>query len=714
MTKINWSDIIDETSGADLSYSNFYKEIEDILDYMAPYRKMTQKEIKLEQMPWVTRGILVSMRVRDTLYKSWGTEKDLQYKSKIFTLYKRYRNMIVSLLRRSKGNYYSNFFLQNQSNVKKTWDGIRNLINVSKKKNSSPTKLIYKNEEKVTNVDMAESLNDFFVNIGSSVDAKIPKSQKHFSSFLNSANNKSIFLNPCTPTELLIIINNMKSSKSCGPNSISTNLLIEFSQILVYPLVSIINLSLKQGLFPSLNKEADVCPIHKKDEKSRCENYRPISLLPNISKIFERVMYTRLDNFLNLSEILYKFQFGFRKSYSTNHALLSIVEQIRGALDKNMFTCGVFIDLEKAFDTVNHEILISKLYHYGIRGVANKWFSSYLSNRYQKVSLNGVSSQRLPITCGVPQGSILGPLLFLVYINDMHLSVEHSLIYHFADDTNLLYSCKSFKDLRKRVNKDLQLLYEWLCANRLSLNTGKTEFIVFRPARYKMTERLTLKLHHTKLFESSKIKYLGLILDNKLNWKGHIVELSKKLSRAVGLLYKVRHLCPTPVLRSLYYSLFHSHLSYGLVLWGNANQSYIDKIRSLQKRALKSIVFANSDNNTNINSIYFDLKVLNVDHQLQVQLSSLMWDYDHNTLPLSLRAHFQRANLVHNYRTRGASKGSLHHCKVHTYKHGIKSFKYQGIKILNDLKNMRTYQDATSKGNFLRELKSDLLSSYIT
>ena len=489
LANIDWSDTIGETSDADLSYTNFYKKIEGILDEMAPYRKMTQKEIKLEQMPWITRGILVSMRVRDTLYKSWSREKDVQFKSQIFDLYKRYRNMIVTLLRKSKANYYSHFFLQHQSNVKKTWDGIRNLINVSKKKNSSPTKLFYKNEEKVTNVTMAESLNDFFVNIGSSVEAKIPKSPKHFYSFLGSPNNKSIFLKPCTPTGILEIINSMKSSKSCGPNSISTNLLIEFSQVLVYPLTSVINLSLTQGVFPSLNKYADVCPIHKKGEKHKCENYRPISLLSNISKIFERIMYSRLDDFLNVSEIIYKFQFGFRKHYSTNHALLSIVEQIRSALDKNMFSCAVFIDLEKAFDTVNHQILLSKLYHYGIRGVANKWFSSYLSNRQQKVSINGESSNWLPITCGVPQGSILGPLLFLIYINDMHLSIEHSAIYHFADDTNLLHSCKSFKILRKRVNKDLQLLYEWLCANRLSLNGGKTEFIVFRPTRNKMTER---------------------------------------------------------------------------------------------------------------------------------------------------------------------------------------------------------------------------------
>ena len=236
------------------------------------------------------------------------------------------------------------------------------------KKTSSTRKLFSKDLEKVTNAEMAESLNDFFVNTRSSVEGKIPKSNKHFSSCLGSENNKSIFFKPCTPTEIWTIINNMKSAKSCGPNSVSVNLLIEFSHILVHPLASIINLSLTQGVFPSLNREAAVCPIHKKGDKCKCEDHRPISFLPNISKIFEDVTFTSLDNFLNISEIMYKFQFGFRKNYSTNHALLSIVEQIRGALDKNMFTCGVFIDLEKAFDTVNHQILISKLNHYGIRG----------------------------------------------------------------------------------------------------------------------------------------------------------------------------------------------------------------------------------------------------------------------------------------------------------------------------------------------------------
>ena len=168
-------------------------------------------------------------------------------------------------------------------------------------------------------------------------------------------------------------------------------------------------------------------------------------MLSNLSKIFERVFFNQLEHFLNLNDIIYDLQFGFRKKYSTKHALLSIVEKIRTSLDKGLFACGVFVDLEKAFDTVNHQILLSKLDHYGIRGKANDWIKSYLSNREQFVNLNDFTSSKNPIKCGVPQGSILGPLLFIIYINDMKKAIKDCIINQFADDTNLLYAHKDLK-----------------------------------------------------------------------------------------------------------------------------------------------------------------------------------------------------------------------------------------------------------------------------
>ena len=239
-------------------------------------------------------------------------------------------------------------------------------------------------------------------------------------------------------------------------------------------------------------------------------------------------MHTRIYEFLESHSIFSDLQFGFRKKHSTNHALLGIIENIKEKMDRNLFSCGVFIDLEKAFDTVNHKILVEKLEFYGIRGLCNQWFVSYLSNRKQQVKLDGTKSSFLDITCGVPQGSILGPLLFLIYINDMKNSVKNSVLHHFADDTNLLCSDANEKNLKKKMNEDLKLIYIWLCSNRLSLNVDKTEFIVFRPARKNFEHRFTLTLNRTTLFESTKIKYLGLILDKALSWKHHIFELRKK------------------------------------------------------------------------------------------------------------------------------------------------------------------------------------------
>ena len=310
------------------------------------------------------------------------------------------------------------------------------------------------------------------------------QSHKHFSDFLKNRSNISFFVSPTDKEEIENVISSLDSNKSVGPNSIPTKVLKLLKNYISSQLSEIVNISFPSGIFPSILKTAKVIPVHKKDSKLDFSNYRPISLLSNIEKILERLMYNRICKFFSDNNLIYSLQFGFRQKYSTVHTLISLTENIRKNLDEGNIGCGIFVDF--TFDTVEHDILLSKLEHYGIRGLANEWFKSYLSNRNQYVSINGYDSNLADVKFGVPQGSVLGPLLFLIYINDLNQALKFCKVHHFADDTNLLHFSKSIYRLNKYVNLDLKNLTYWLNANRISLNLNKTELVIFKHQRKKL------------------------------------------------------------------------------------------------------------------------------------------------------------------------------------------------------------------------------------
>ena len=269
-------------------------------------------------------------------------------------------------------------------------------------------------------------------------------------------------------------------------------------------------------------------------------------------------MQIRLVNFLEQSEVIYSLQFGFRSNHSTTTALINCSEQIRQALDSGNFACSIFIDLQKAFDTVDLDILFTKLSHYGIRGIALTWFKSFLSNRSQFVSVSGAKSTSKPILYGVPQGSVLGPLLFLVYINDLQNAIPYSVTNLFADDTMLFLKNKSVKFLSKKMNIDLKCLLSWLNSNKIALNSKKTELLIFHTRRKHNESELKIKLNGHRLYPSDSVKYLGVFIDSKLSWNPHRTHVCKKLATANGALSKLRHFVDRDILTSLYYASFHS------------------------------------------------------------------------------------------------------------------------------------------------------------
>ena len=367
------------------STERFFSIMNVIIDKHMPVRKLTVKECKQKIKPWITSAIIAKINTKNRLYKKYIKSKSRDDK----LLFNKVKNEITSLTRKSKQDYHKRYFDKHSKNSKKIWNGIKEIINIRQKSSSLPTSLIDKGNIITNGKDIANHFNSYFSGIAGNILKKRKYKGKHsYQEYLKGPLPNSHMFFDCDPTEVESLISLLQTSKSSGPWSIPVNVLHLLKSDISLPLSKIFNLSMQTGTHPDCLKLAKVIPIHKKGSKLEVGNFRPISLLSNINKLLEKIVHERSYSFLEKYKCLYKHQFGFRKSHSTNHALIEITEKIRKALDARKFACGIFVDLQKAFDTVNHEILLKKLEHYGLRNMTNSWFKSYLYNRTQLVSLN--------------------------------------------------------------------------------------------------------------------------------------------------------------------------------------------------------------------------------------------------------------------------------------------------------------------------------------
>ena len=690
--KVDWNNICKlDQRDPDLSFNNFYDTLNHYLDEYAPFIKVTRKELELLQKPWITAEILSKCKCRDSKLKDIAKETDPQKINSLRSEYKKLRNEITLDKRNGKKEYFISYFKKNKQKSSDIWKGIRLLVNTKSPKSSNIKLMDDQNNLINDPKKIANIFNDHFSTVGAKVDRKIPRVPGSYKRYLTKKDSDnapflnpphSFFLSPAVTPEVAKIIESLDLKKSTGPMSIPMYILKIYKDFFSFWLSQLVNLSFEVGLFPSMLKFARVIPFHKKESKLNYLNYRPISLLSVFSKIFEKLIYLRIYSFLTKNNLISNKQFGFRSCYSTNHALVSITERIKSLLDSTQFVCGIFIDLEKAFDTVNHDILCDKLNYYGLRGNVNKLIHSYLTNRKQIVSINEHKSESRDITCGVPQGSSLGPLLFLIYINDFRFCLSQTETGHFADDTYILFGNKKLKTIETVMNTELKRVSTWLCLNRLSLNEGKTELIIFHSKRNIPQTEFSIKLNGKKLTPVNSVKYLGLYIDKYLSWDTHIFFLSQKLSRANGILSKLRHNAPRNVCLNVYYALFYSHLIYGCNIWGITTDENLDKIVKLQNKCVRIITF--SDYDSHANPLFIDLNFLKVHDVIKLQQLKLAYEYCNNLIPQDLRTFFNCCFETHTLTSlRSIQKGCLTIPTIKTEHSGNKSLKFQCATLWN-------------------------------
>ena len=696
INSLDWDEIcMLNFNDANLSFKSFYDTINFYLDEMAPYKKVTQKQIRLMLKPWITKSILKKCNDRDNLLKIINGETDPTKVEHLMNEYKVLRNEITKEKRSNKKAFFTSQFEKNKKKSSEIWKNIRTLVNIKPSKKAN-VKLINGNNFINDPKEIANIFNDHFSCLGSNVQDKIPFEHGDYNSYLSqrskegrlfiNPNGCSFFLTPTISEEIVEIIDALDSTKSTGPNSIPVFLLKTFKTFFSKWLSELINLSFTTAVFPDLLKIAKVTPIHKKGNKFDYQNYRPISLLSVYSKIYEKTIYSRIYSYLVQNNLIYSKQFGFRGNHSTNHAVISITEHIKKLLDNGQYVCGVFIDLEKAFDTVHHNILCDKIQAYGFRGNINRLLKSYLGNRKQYVSINGSDSVLQNVTCGVPQGSSLGPLLFLLYINDFSLCLSKTTSGHFADDTFIIYNSRKAKTIETVINTELKLVIKWLRLNKLSLNAGKTELIFFHSPRHSMNyDNVYIKFNGKRLNAIDQVKYLGIFIDKHLHWDYHVAELSKKLSRANGILSKLRHNASLGACLQVYYAIFYSHVIYGCSVWGLTSEENINKLQILQNKCVRIMTFA--PYNCSADPIFIDLKLLKVREIIKLHHLKLAYDYQFNKLPEDLMSLFQLCEDVHLTKLvlNSAAKKLFYIPSIRTKTYGNQSIRYFCAKLWNSI-----------------------------
>lgn len=662
VSEIDWSKLI-SIKDPNVAYDCFESIIKKHYDKCFNYISITNK-----QETWVTDEIKILLREKHRLQRiarRYPTSLNIK-------TYSEFRNSTNNSIRNIRGNFFG-LKLKNCKNTKDKWNIMSNLMN--------------RNRAPIAEIPIAPNkLNNFFT------EPILANENSDYSLKINSPTTMALF--PVTGTEILNMGQSINSNSAAGLDELHTKAMKSALPFLLIPITYLINLSFSTGIYPNKLKNTIIIPIHKKGDPSDCSNYRPISILSFMAKLFDKAYYNRLLSFAKKNNLISEHQFGFREKLGTTNAICKVYSQIMDYLDKSQVCIGIFLDLRKAFDSISHKGLIKKLSYLGIRGVASDWLSSYLSERTCVTRVNGILSDSRNLGNGTPQGSVLSPLLFNLFINDITEVISSGLTLY-ADDTFLLFGGYYLNNIIKEANIKLEKINKWLKNNNLALNLKKTVYIVFSNIG-KNTEFLDhISVDNYCLSRVSSYKYLGIIFDQHLSWNVHIESLCSSLRQICGITYRIKNIIPHKYLKELYHAMFQSKLSYAFCIWGNTSNYNISRLSVLQKRIIRNI--NNAPFLAHTKELFLKNEILNV-NQLYNYLCSIFLYKDYHGPKLIVRLSEKEVF------TRSNNFFHLEQCKTSKK---ITSILYNGIKGLNSVLNNIDINEKDYQ--FKRKLKELLL-----
>ena len=578
-----------------------------------------------ENNMWVTNELLEMIKNRDKLYKKKCEDPE---NIQLINEFKNIKNKVNNKIKALKNKYFREKWEETGQDSRKQWRFMNELVKPKLKENTIEA-LLVDNIEVTNPTDILNELNKHFTTIGKSIvnelNCDIENIPLHLKANINFEEihcDNSIYTNPTSTIEINNVILDLKQNSSPGHDGVSVKDVLNLKEELVPILTDLTNNVLSTGVFPQELRLNKVTPIYKSGKKNIMGNYRPISIVSVFSKIVEKIIKKRILDFVDRFVGMDAFQYGFTEKSSTLSTTLDLINTVMTELDNNKIVVSVFIDLRKAFDVVSCDILLDKLYKMGIRGNMHSLIKSYLLGGQQYIKLNQLMSDKRKNEYGVPQGSVLGPLFYSLYVLSLRKAGLKARYYTFADDTALVYSAKDEHELETLVNADLKKYTNWLLCNKLKINTDKTKCMVFKQ-KNKIIYSPQIKIDGYTIEHVNEIKYLGLIIDNGLNWKEHITHIKNKIAPMISSVYRHRSYLSDKSKMNIYNAFFVPHLRYLLPVWGVCGKINFGKIQVTQNQVLKAIF--NYDRLTHTALLYEELGVCQLSCLLKLEQSKIVY-----------------------------------------------------------------------------------------